>query len=333
VTALRTPTVVVTGGAGYVGSELVPHLLGLGYRVRVLDLYLYGEDVFAAESCDRLEQWKGDIRDVALVREVMAGANAVIHLACISNDPSYDLDPELGRSINYDAFDPLVRAAKSGGVRRFIYASSSSVYGVRSEPNVTEEIPLAPLTDYSKYKAECETLLVAARSPGFETVIVRPSTVCGYGRRLRLDLVVNILTNHAYHNRILKVFGGTQLRPNIHIRDMVELYANLLQQPSEVVDGEIFNAGFENRTVLELASIVNRNLGGDIPLEILDTDDRRSYHVSSDKMRRRLGFEPRFTIDDAVAELVSAFAEGRVPDAMDNPIYYNIRRMKQVELH
>lgn len=326
----RFQRVLVTGGAGYVGSELVPALLQAGHDVHVLDLYWYGEDVFRAERGPHLHEFVGDIRDVDAVKRAVAGVDAVIHLACISNDPSYDLNPELGRSINFEAFAPLVRSCRDAGVRRFVYASSSSVYGIRAEPDVTEDLPLDPLTDYSKFKAQCESVLADFRRPGFETVVVRPSTVCGYGRRLRLDLVVNILANHAYHHGRLKVFGGDQLRPNIHIRDMVALYLELLEQPAERVDGQVFNAGYENHTVRELAEMVRDELGGDLPIEVVPTDDRRSYHVSSEKMKRELGFVPRFTIRDAIVDLMHAFRAGKVPDAIDDPRYYNIRRMQDV---
>ena len=194
--------VLVTGGAGYVGSVLVPKLLDAGYKVRVLDLYIYGRHVLdIVKDHPNLEQIQGDIRDQALLKRVLPGCDAVLHLACISNDPSFELNPELGKSINYDAFGPLVDVAKDSGVRRFIYASSSSVYGLKDEPNVTEELDLRPLTDYSKYKAMCEEVLLAKREPGFVPLILRPATVCGYSPRLRLDLTVNILTNHAVNNK------------------------------------------------------------------------------------------------------------------------------------
>ena len=186
-------TVLVTGGAGYVGSVLVPKLLYKGYRVKVLDLYIYGDHVLdIAKDNPNLEQIKGDIRNRELLKQVVPGCDAVIHLACISNDPSFDLDPALGRSINYDAFFDLVDVSKRNGIRRFIYASSSSVYGVKEEENVTEDLPLQPLTDYSKYKALCEEVLLREREPGFVTLILRPATVCGYSPRLRLDFTVHI---------------------------------------------------------------------------------------------------------------------------------------------
>ena len=330
-TALKQ--VLVTGGAGYVGAVLVPKLLEDGYRVRVLDLYLYGEHVLdAVKGHPSLEQIRGDIRDRAVVERAMRGSDAVIHLACISNDPSFELDPDLGRSINYDAFLPLVDAARDAGVRRFIYASSSSVYGIKNEPNVTEELPLQPLTDYSKYKAMCEDVLLARRAPGFETVIFRPATVCGYSPRLRLDLTVNILTNHAVHTRTIKVFGGQQMRPNIHIEDMTDLYVQALAWPAAKVDGAIYNAGYENCRVLEIADTVRAVVGADVRIVTTPTDDNRSYHISSEKIKRTLGFEPRHTIADAARDLVRAVGEGKVPDAMSAERYYNIKLMQRVKL-
>jgi len=325
--------VLVTGGAGYVGSALVPRLLEAGHAVTVLDLYIYGDDHFAdLRNSGRLREVRGDIRDPDVVSQALEGCNAVIHLACISNDPSYDLDPGLGRSINYDSFGPLVKAAKRTGVERFIYASSSSVYGIKSTPNVTEDMPLEPLTDYSKYKALCENELAEERQPGFTTVSIRPSTVCGYASRLRLDLTVNILTNHAVNNGKILVFGGAQKRPNIHIDDMVGLYCHLLQCPSELIDGKVFNAGYENFPVVEIAEMVRDVIGSSVQIETVPTDDNRSYHVNSDKMRRELEFEPQLTIADAVQDLVTAFDAGLIHDPMNNPQYFNIKKMQDLGL-
>lgn len=325
--------VLVTGGAGYVGSALVPRLLEQGHRVTVLDWYLYGADVFAEHATNpSLRELRGDIRDLGAVERALEGVDSVIHLACISNDPSYDLDPALGKSVNADAFRPLVRAAKRAGVERFIYASSSSVYGVKSEPEVTERLSLEPLTDYSKYKAECERMLEEEREPGFCTVTIRPSTVCGYARRLRLDLVVNILTNHAINRGKITVTGGDQMRPNLHVDDMVDAYLHLLDQPAEKIDGEIFNVGSENHSVLEIARIVQHALGGDIPIEVVPTNDPRSYHVSSEKIRRRLGFVPRRNVEQAVIDLKRAFDAGKIRDPLTNPLYFNIRRMQEARV-
>ena len=234
--------VLVTGGAGYVGSILVPKLLESDYEVNVIDLMIYGETL---KKHPKLKIFKGDIRDNDLVKKSLQKCNAVIHLACISNDPSFELDKSLGKSINLSAFSPLVENSKKAGIKRFIYASSSSVYGVKKEPNVNEEMSLEPLTDYSKFKADCEKILLKSKSDDFEVVVVRPATVCGYSPRQRLDLVVNILTNLAYHKKKISVFGGDQLRPNIHIEDMCRAYLKILEAPKKLINGEIFNVGFD----------------------------------------------------------------------------------------
>jgi nucleoside-diphosphate-sugar epimerase len=321
--------VLVTGGAGYVGSVLVPRLLENGHKVTVLDLYIHGDDVLdAVKDHPNLQQVRGDIRDRELLRKVIPGCDAVIHLACISNDPSFDLDPELGKSINYDAFEDLVDIARDSGVSRFIYASSSSVYGLREEKDVTEDLPLKPLTDYSKYKALCEDILLKKRATGFTVLILRPATVCGYSPRLRLDLTVNILTNHAVNAGIIKVFGGQQMRPNIHIDDVADLYLQSLRWPDDQIDGKIFNAGYENRPVAEIAGVVRSIVGNATEVVTVPTDDMRSYHISSDKIKRQLGFTPKRTIEDAVRDLVAAFRTGRIPDPMNNIRYYNIRMLQ-----
>ncbi len=325
--------VMVTGGAGYVGSRLVPKLLGAGYEVTVLDLFIYGDEVLAeVAGHPGLRLHRGDIRDGEAVARALDGAEAVIHLACISNDPSFELDPDLGRSINYDAFRPLVRAAKDAGVRRFIYASSSSVYGIKGEAEVTEELALEPLTDYSKYKAMCEEVLEAEREPGFVTLTLRPATVCGYAPRLRLDLTVNILTNHAINNGRITVFGGAQKRPNINIEDMTELYVKCLGYPDALIDGRIFNAGYENHPVRQLAEIVRDSVGRPVEIVTTPSDDHRSYQVSSERIGRELGFVPRHTIADAVAGLAVAFAAGRVAGAMTDDRYYTVKRMQSLGL-
>jgi nucleoside-diphosphate-sugar epimerase len=326
-------TVLVTGGAGYVGSALVPQMLERGYRVKVLDLFIYGEEVFDdVRAHPDLELVRGDLRDQALLRTILPGCETVIHLACISNDPSFELNPELGKSINYDAFEPLVQISQAAGVQRFIYASSSSVYGVKDVPDVTEEMALEPLTDYSKYKALCEEVLLRYQSPTFTTVIIRPATVCGYAPRQRLDVIVNILTNHAINTGKIKIFGGDQLRPNIHIQDMVDLYLLLLDVPAEKIAGRIFNAGYENHQVRELADMVRSNVGSDVVLETVPTDDNRSYQISSAKIARELGFTPGHTIDEAVRDLVAAFRAGKLPNSMQDPRYFNIKMMQKIDL-
>lgn len=326
--------VLVTGGAGYVGAVLVPKLLQAGYRVKVLDLYIYGTNVLAAvKNHPNLDEIQGDIRDRALLGKVMPGCDAVIHLACISNDPSFELDPDLGRSINYDAFFDLVDVAKDSGVKRFIYASSSSVYGIKETDNVTEDLPLLPLTDYSRYKALCEEVLLSRREPGFVTLVLRPATVCGYSPRQRLDLVVNILTTQAISNGKITVFGGQQKRPNIHIEDMTDLYLKSLQWSDEAIDGKIFNAGYENHTLMEIAEMIHKVVGDSVEIVSTPTNDLRSYHISSEKIKQELGFVPSHTVEEAIQDLVAAFRSDRVPDALADSRYYNVKTMKDLNLN
>ncbi len=325
--------ILVTGGAGYVGAVLVPKLLAAGYEVKVIDLYIYGDSLSAVNDHPHLTQIKGDIRDWELLNREIPGSDAIIHLACISNDPSFELNPELGKSINFDAFAPMVETARRSEVKRFIYASSSSVYGVKDEPEVTEDLPLKPLTDYSLYKAKCEEVLLKGDNNGMAATVIRPATVCGYSPRLRLDLTVNILTNLAVNRGEITVFGGAQKRPNIHIVDMTDLYLFLLEQHPEKIRGKVYNAGYQNHRVAEIADLVNRALGGGIKIATTPTDDNRSYHVSSEKIRRELGFEPEHSIEEAVIDLHDAFKSGLVPDSMTDIRYYNIKTMQALNLH
>jgi nucleoside-diphosphate-sugar epimerase len=329
-------TVLVTGGAGYVGAVLIPKLLAQDYRVRVIDLCLFGEDALPQDPA--LECVKGDVRDEELLKRMLPGCDAVIHLACISNDPSFELNPSLSKSINFDAFEPLVATSKNSGVRRFIYASTSSVYGVSDSPDVTEEHPLVPLTDYNKYKGLCEPILLDYQGSEFTTVIIRPATVCGYSPRQRLDLTVNILTNLAVNRRKITIFGGTQKRPNIHIDDITELYVDLLERPAEQIAGEIFNAAYENHTVSELGEMVRGvvtsvmpQLGG-IDVEHTPSDDLRSYHVSSAKIKRQLGWAPKRSVEDAIRDLCDAFDAGLLPNSLTDNRYFNVRAVQEARL-
>ncbi len=321
--------IFITGGAGYVGSLLVPILLNNNYEVTVYDLMIYGNTL---DSHPNLKIIKADIRDQKKLNESLIGQNIVLHLACISNDPSFELNPTLGKSINLDAFEPLVKFSKNNSVKMFIYASSSSVYGIKNIKDVTENETLEPLTDYSRFKAECEDILRKYQSKNFATVIIRPATVCGYAKRLRLDLVVNLLTNLAYHKREISIFGGEQLRPNIHIQDMCEMYRSLLITPKELISGETFNVGGDNYKVLDIANSVKEIIGKDVVLKKIISDDNRSYHISSEKIFNKIGFRPKKDIKDAVRELKEVFDKKITKDSLSNKYYFNIKMMQSINL-
>ena len=327
--------VCIPGGAGYVGAVLVPKLLARGHQVTVLDNYQFGREVFAnIRGAAGLTEVEGDVRDRAAVQRALAGCDAVIHLACVSNDPSFELDPALSKSINYDCFPMFIEEAKKAGVTRFIYASSSSVYGVSEVPDVREDHPLLALTDYSKYKALCEPLVLAENKPGFTAMVLRPATVCGASPRMRFDLSVNIMTNLAIVNKNITVFGGKQHRPNMHIEDITDLYDQLLLEPAARIAGKTYNAGFQNRTIADIAQIAHDVVRRELPelgaIEIVTTatDDNRSYRVNSDKIAAELGFRPRHTIEDAVRDICAWYRAGRFPNSLTDPKYFNVKLLK-----
>ena len=327
--------ILVIGGAGYCGSILVPQLLDEGYNVTVFDIMWYGND-FLPKDNPNLTLIQGDVRDVAKVSKACQGEDTVLHLACISNDASFDLDEALSTSVNLDAFEPVVIAAKEAGVKRFVFASSSSVYGVSEQPDVTEDHPLLPVSLYNKFKGMCEPLLFKHTDENFVGVVYRPATVCGYGPRQRLDVSVNILTNHAVNKGKITVFGGEQLRPNLHIQEYADVCKLLMTAPAEKIANEVFNVGFQNMSIMDIAKTVKKVVMeiypemGDIPIEVTESDDKRSYHINSDKIKNVLGFEPKYSVEDAVRDLCKAFAEGKLPDSFDDDKYFNIRTMKAI---
>jgi nucleoside-diphosphate-sugar epimerase len=324
--------VLVTGGAGYVGNVLVPQLLSAGYEVVVYDIMFFGCATLPKHP--KLTIVEGDVRNTAKLAPLFKGVDAVLHLACIANDPSFDLNPALGKSINYDCFEPMVVAAKAASVKRFVYCSSISVYGVSDKPNVTEEHELVPVSDYNEFKGMCEPLLFRHQAPDFTCVAIRPATLCGFSPRTRLDLSVNILTNLAVNKGQITVFGGEQMRPNLHINDMCDAYQLLLEVPSEKIAGQIFNCGYQNMKIKDIALLVRKVVGEVFPdragVEIVTTpsNDQRSYHINSDKIRRHLGYTPKRSVEDAVRDLCEAFKSGALPNSLDDDLYYNVRRMK-----
>ncbi len=326
--------VLVTGGAGYVGSVLVPWLVQQGYPVTVLDTFWFWnsldeyKNVLGIEHNENLRLIQGDLRSKVNVLQALQDVKSVIHLACISNDPSSDLNPEFTHSVNYDGSLNMIDLAKKKKVKRFIYASSSSVYGVKSEPKVTEELSLEPLTQYSKLKIEIEHYLLHKLEGSFKGVIIRPSTVCGYSPRQRLDLVVNILTNLAVNKGKIKVMGGNQLRPNIHMKDMVRLYELLLEVPINKINRKIYNAGYENLSVMQIAQLVQKVVGN-VAIEVEETNDLRSYQVCSDKIKEEIGFTVEYTVEDAIRDLKEAFMQSKI-ESIDDEKYVNMKRMKTI---
>ncbi|EKD90437.1 MAG: hypothetical protein ACD_31C00005G0063 [uncultured bacterium] len=338
--------VLVIGGAGYVGSVLVPKLLKNNYKVTVYDLYTYsrskelGADIYGDFVKDKnLIQIKGDIRDANKVAKTVKGQDAIIHLACLSNDPSVEIDRKLGKEVNYLSFFHFIKAVNKYKTKRLIFASTPSVYGFKTEKEVTEDLALEPLTDYGLYKVFSEKA-ISDLVPLAQTtwVIIRPSTVCGYAPRQRLDLSVNILTNLAVNKGVITVFGGSQQRPNIHIEDVSDLYVKMLEYKDKEIAGKIFNAGNENLSILEIAKkvkkIVDEMYPGRTKVKIVVTsssDDQRSYRVSWKKIKKELVWKPKHTIDDAVRDLVDAFKAGKLEKSLEDPIYFNIKWLQKIK--
>lgn len=318
--------IAITGGGGYVGSALVPHLLSKGHEVTVLDTFWYGDHLPTDKN---LTKTIGDIRDSIALRNAFRGQDAVVHLACVSNDPSFDMNPTLGKDINYSCFRNILDIVKEQRVERFIYASSSSVYGISDLKDVREESPKRPLTDYSKQKVACEMELELLGSGGIWT-IVRPATVCGYAPRMRLDVVVNKLTIDAIIDRKITLFGREQKRPNINIKDMVLAYDWILNADPLRINQKIYNVGFENLRLHEIASLVKDTLR--FPgIEIMErpTHDPRSYHINSDKILND-GFRPEHSIASAIKSIKEN--QKLLYNPLENSQYYNIKRMKELSL-
>ena len=331
---MKFDNIFITGGAGYCGSHLVPQLLSKGYKVTVYDIMYFGND-FLPKSDPNLTIIEGDIRDTEKLEVACRNHYAFVSLACISNDASFELDENLSTSVNLDAFEPMVIAAKRSGIKRFVYASSSSVYGVSDKPDVTEDHPLIPLTLYNKYKGVCEPLLTKHTCDSFVGVIFRPATVCGYAPRQRLDVSVNILTNHAVNKNKITVFGGDQLRPNLHVKDYCDAVGLFLEVPSEKIRDKIFNIGYQNMSIRDIAQLLKKVVEeefpekGDIVIVTTPSDDNRSYHINSDKIKRVLGFSPKHSIEEAIHDLCEAFKGGKLLNSFEDDTYFNLKQLKK----
>lgn len=325
--------IFITGGGGYVGSRLVPILIKKGFQVTVYDKFYYGNYLIKNKN---LKIVNGDIRNTLKLKKSCFNQEVFLHLACISNDSSFELNNNLSKTINYNAFEPMVIVAKEAKIKRFIYASTSSVYGISKKKNVTEEHDLVPLTLYNKYKGMCEPILLRHTNNHFEGVIFRPATVCGYSPRMRLDLSVNILTNFAYHKGYIKLFGGNQLRPNLHILDYCDVVIKLINAPSKKVANQIFNVGNENLSLKNLANIVKNKvklkLKNNIQIIKSKSKDLRSYHIDSSKIKNVLNFKPKRRVIDAIEELCNAFKKKEIVNTFDNYRYYNVQTLKRLKI-
>ncbi len=331
---MKIKSIFITGGAGYCGSRLVPQLLDKGYKVTVYDIMYFGHNFLPKNK--NLKIINGDIRDIIKLKKSCENHDIFLHLACISNDASFQLDEKLSKTINLDCFEPMVIAAKENGIKRFIYASTSSVYGVSDKKNVTEDHPLVPLTLYNDYKGQCEPMLLNNTSNNFEGVIFRPATVCGYAPRQRLDVSVNILTNFAVNKKKIQVFGGDQLRPNLHIQDYCDVVNHLIEAQKDDIQNETFNVGYQNMSINQIAELVKKVVMREFSykeIEIFktDSDDNRSYHINSDKIKQKLNFSPKFSIENAIVELCNAFKKNLLPNSFDDDFYFNVKRLKRIQ--
>ena len=308
--------ILLTGGCGYVGTPLTLSLLEAGHTVTVVDLQWFGNYL---PSHPKLTVIKADVRDADTIP--MAGMDVIMHLANVANDPCADLDSKLNWEVNALATMLLVERAIKHQVPQFIFASSGSVYGVKDEPEVTEDLPLVPISDYNKTKMVSERVLLSY-ADRILVNIVRPATVCGYSPRMRLDLSVSLLTMQALVKQCITVFGGDQTRPNIHLKDMIRVYHHFLDHGRNFPG--VFNAGFENISILDIADRVKRH----IPAEVVVTpsNDPRSYRLSSKKLLAS-GFTPRHTVEDGICDVISAYRDGRL---RDEERYYNIKTMKKL---
>ncbi|MEI6468176.1 MAG: SDR family oxidoreductase [Betaproteobacteria bacterium] len=310
--------ILVTGGCGYVGTILTQKLLEDGHHIHVIDTQWFGNHL---KPHPNLAVTKEDIRNTDAIP--LNGVEAVLHLANIANDPGVEMNPTLSWEVNVLAAQQLADRAVRHGVKQFIFASSGSVYGVKDEPQVTEELTLVPISAYNKTKMVAERVLLSFADK-MQIHNIRPATVCGYSPRMRLDVSVNMLTMQALKNKVMTVFGGNQTRPNIHIQDLVNVYRHFLANPN--LPSGAYNAGFENITILDIAQKVATKLGAEI--SISESNDPRSYRQNSDKLLAT-GFTPMYSVSDAIDEVISKYQSGEL---IDNDQCYTVRWMKHLNL-
>ena len=327
---------LITGGSGYVGSRLIYKLLDeTDINITNYDISLFGDRHLPKNK--NFFYIKEDITNPNKFEEIinLNQIDTVLHLACISNDPTYELNSELSKKINYDCFEDLVNVSKKNGVKKFIYASTCSVYGISDSPNVTETNELKPITDYNKYKAMCEPILKKYLDDSFNGIIIRPATVCGFSEKMRFDLTVNILTNYAVNKGYIRVFGGKQSRPNCHIDDMCDLYKILIMRDTSNFNGEIFNAGTENLKIIEVAEkvkeVVERKLNkNNIEIRVEESADIRSYMINSDKIKKMLGFNFKKSVVNAIEDLCDAFENEKIKDSFSDE-WSNIKVLTKIQ--
>ncbi len=327
---------LITGGSGYVGTRLTNYILAKYKEVKLYnyDISFFGDDHLPKSNKNYI-YLKKDIRNSEEFAKAIIEnkIDTVIHLACISNDPTFELNSKISKIINFDCFENLVSISKKNSVKKFIYASTSSVYGVSDSPRVDENHELVPLTDYNKYKALCEPVLKKYIDDNFQGIIIRPATVCGFSEKMRFDLTVNILTNFAYNKKIINIFGGEQYRPNIHIDDMCRLYDQLIFSDISKFNGEIFNAGFQNLKVVEIANmvkkIVENHINEEVKLNFVESNDKRSYRVTSDKIKSMMNFDMKKNVEDAINDICIGFKNNTIKDSF-NEKFLNIKVLQKL---
>ena len=309
--------ILVTGACGYKGSVLVPKLIKRGYNVNALDIQWFGNFLKPAPN---LKILKHDVNDTENIN--LEGIDVIIHLASIGNDPTGDLNPKLTWETSCLSTMRLIDRCSREGIKRFIYASSGSVYGLKEEKNVTEDLTLVPISEYNKTKMVSERVILSYSSK-VKSQIIRPATVCGLSPRMRLDVSVNLLTMAALEKKVITVFGGEQVRPNIHIDDITDVYLHFLDNPN--LEG-VYNAGFENLSIRSIAEIISKKLN--VPIKYTSTNDIRSYRVDSTKLLNT-GYKQKFSVEDAIDQIIFSYKN----DTLKNlPMFHNLKWMIQNNL-